>query len=571
MGDRGRIDGIQPFAELHEGRTTTVYKAYQEALDRFVLLKVLKAPYSRDAERVRRFEEEARLVAQIQHPNVVTIHDYGRTRDERAYLAAEFVEGSDLRALLDDGPLPPELATFVLLQAARGLQAAHERGILHRDLKPANVLIAQNGQVKLTDFGMASLSGEEDEEVRGTPAYLAPEYVAGASPSEAGDLFALGALLYEMLVGRRAFVGSSTGEVLDALRHHDPLPVLERQTQLPEALSEVATQLLAKEPSERYASASALVQALSEVRRQMGWRAAQPALRAFLEDPEAYRERASKTTPTGNKEQKEEPVPAASEGSSPSRPRRLTWIALGTLVVVGTVLAGLIMLDSADQNQRASSDQPVIDSSMAAGSTFVAQKTRTSADSIETSSPESDTTETSSLPEEPRSSQSASPASPPPDDTASDDTTSSAPALAGTLQVRVSPWADVYVNGDSLGQAPPEQQVTLEPGSYQLRFENDTFPESYFKKVHVAPGEKRLVKMKLFQHVGRVTINVRPWAEVYIDGVKRDTLDHSTRKQFIVAPGEHTLILRHPELGARETRFHVEAGAQRRLTYNLRQ
>ncbi|RMF60821.1 MAG: serine/threonine protein kinase, partial [Bacteroidetes bacterium] len=165
----GRIEPIgdfQPFAELARRPATIVYKAYQSSLERFVLLKVLRPEYARDEDLARRFEAEARLLARIQHPNVVAVYACGR-HGEHLYLAAEYVEGTDLAALLRHGPLPPALALYVAREAARGLQAAHAQGILHRDLKPGNILVALDGQVKLTDFGMASLAAEHEAEHAG--------------------------------------------------------------------------------------------------------------------------------------------------------------------------------------------------------------------------------------------------------------------------------------------------------------------------------------------------------------------------------------------------------------------
>src|SRR6056297_2293147 len=203
------IGGVQPFAELARGEASVVYKGYRRADNRLVLLKTVR-PESGDEDLTVRFEEEARLAAQVEHPNVVTVLEAGRD-GPTAYLITEFIEGLDLAALIDQGPLPPALAAYVLHEAVQGLAAVHAEGILHRDLKPANLLISSDGAVKLTDFGLASLAptgtgepGTADVEVRGTLGYLAPEIVRGDPPSPAADLFSLGAVLVEMLVGRSA-------------------------------------------------------------------------------------------------------------------------------------------------------------------------------------------------------------------------------------------------------------------------------------------------------------------------------------------------------------------------------
>src|SRR5690554_5446395 len=173
MGITGLVEDIQPFAELFEGATTLVYKAYQRSEDRFVLLKTLRLEYRFDEDLSRRFEEEARIASSIEHPNVVRMLAYGQG-SRGAYLVAEYVDGLNLADIIAAGKTPPELSAYVLRETGLGLQAAHDMGILHRDIKPSNILVSFDGQVKLTDFGMASLieSGQSDT-VRGTLAYLA--------------------------------------------------------------------------------------------------------------------------------------------------------------------------------------------------------------------------------------------------------------------------------------------------------------------------------------------------------------------------------------------------------------
>ena len=248
MGRFESIGTVQPFLKLKEGVWAEVFKAYDATSKQNVLLKKLKQEYGTDPEIADRFQSEVQLMARIDHPNVVSILSSGKS-ERVVYFVAEYIEGTSLDALIDTGSLPPYLAAFILHEAALGLQAAHEKNILHRDLKPANILISASGQVKLTDFGMASvLSPEDKQEIRGTLPYLAPELVFEGNPDASTDLFALGVTLHEMLAGQRPFRGASPSDIFDQILHHDPLPYLVNNPDLPPALLQICGSLLEKDP-----------------------------------------------------------------------------------------------------------------------------------------------------------------------------------------------------------------------------------------------------------------------------------------------------------------------------------
>ncbi len=587
-----KIADIQPFAELAQGATTVVYKGYQQALDRFVLLKVLRPGLGHDDERLRRFEDEARLVAQVQHPNVVAVYAAGRD-DGQAYIAAEFVDGFDLRALLARRPLPLDLAVFVVLEAARGLEAAHAHGILHRDLKPSNILIAHDGQVKLTDFGMASLLEDEAEaEVRGTPGYLAPELVRGEPPATASDLFSLGATFYEALAGHAAFAGEDTGALLDAVLHHDPLPRLERFTELPEDARRILARLLAKDPAARYEDAGSLIDDLEAFCTAHGVTAGAAALKTFLEDPEAYwrLQRAQVTVAA-----QAEPAPPPEEAAPPVPPprraprRRVRWawgLALAVLVAAGLGASLLLKNDQppppepAETMEEAAARLPEAVQPAPPGEIDTADAAPTI--SIETQEPEpeppqpgdpaDDLTKTLAPVEDDTTTSLAADLTPPDttlleiaarDEAAPDEAPDEAP---GTVAVDVKPWADVYVDGDLVGRT-PMTPMTLPAGTHRIVFKNPQFPD-HTDEVAVAAGEETTVRVSLWDLVGRLTLQVSPWAVVAIDGAPRDTIPPQERP-LIVTPGLRRLSLRHPALGVYDTTFTIAPGEVKTLRFNL--
>ena len=214
-----------------------VYRARDPRLGRDVAVKIISGEGPPSPERLQRFEQEARAVAALQHPHILSVFDVG-THEGRAYLVFELLEGETLRERLSRGPLPARKAIEVAIQAAHGLAAAHAHGILHRDLKPENVVLGHEG-VKLLDFGLAKLTepqpgGEETEATPlatdegiwvGTPGYVSPEQLRGLPATPRSDVFALGAVLYEMLSGQRAFKGATKADTLAAILEHDPPPM----------------------------------------------------------------------------------------------------------------------------------------------------------------------------------------------------------------------------------------------------------------------------------------------------------------------------------------------------------
>jgi Tol biopolymer transport system component len=260
-----------------------VYRARDTRLGRDVALKVLPDSFARDADRLRRFEQEARAVAALNHPNILAVFDIGRQnegQDGSPFLVSELLEGETLRAVLDRGNLPQRKTIEYGVQIAQGLAAAHEKGIVHRDLKPENIFVTKDGRIKILDFGLAKLaqqSGSDDVTltspntavgvVMGTASYMAPEQVRGEGADARTDIFAFGAVLYEMLSGVRAFHRDTAAETMTAVLKDDP-PELTGQPPNPvhpvsPTLERTVRRCLEKNPEQRFQSARDLSFALS--------------------------------------------------------------------------------------------------------------------------------------------------------------------------------------------------------------------------------------------------------------------------------------------------------------------
>jgi eukaryotic-like serine/threonine-protein kinase len=270
-----RIGAYTVVQLLGAGGSGEVWRAKDERLDRDVAIKILLPHFSDDAERLRRFAEEARTAGALNHSNILAVYDVGEHHGT-PFLVSECLEGESLRKRLASRPLPLDEALAVALGIARGLAAAHARGIIHRDLKPDNVFLRSDGGVKILDFGLAKLQLPVDRlhgagshtmtgVIVGTAGYMAPEQVRGEHVDARSDLFALGATLYEMLGGQRAFNGESTIETLHAILTTDPLDLSRVNRQVPQALATIVTRLLKKSPEARFQSAADLAWALERV------------------------------------------------------------------------------------------------------------------------------------------------------------------------------------------------------------------------------------------------------------------------------------------------------------------
>ena len=243
-----------------------VYRARDPRLGRDVAIKVLPLSFAADTDRLRRFEQEARAVAALNHPNILAIYDIG-TREGAPFIISELLEGESLRKRLSGGALPVRKAIEYAVQMAHGLAAAHEKGIVHRDLKPENIFVTRDGRIKILDFGLAKLTQPEGQGaatishqteagvVLGTAGYMSPEQVRGKPADHRSDLFSFGAILYEMPSGRRAFHGETAADTMSAILREEPPNLTETSRGIAPGLEHIVQHCLEKNPEERFQSA----------------------------------------------------------------------------------------------------------------------------------------------------------------------------------------------------------------------------------------------------------------------------------------------------------------------------
>lgn len=274
LAEGTKLGPYEILAPLGAGGMGEVYRARDSRLEREVAVKVLPASLSSDAERLRRFEQEARAVAALNHPNILAVYDIG-SHEDAPYLVSELLEGETLRERLAGGALPPRKVIDYAVETAHGLAAAHEKGIVHRDLKPENLFVTKDGRLKILDFGLAKLTHSEAAAgspsmaptlpsmtdpgiVLGTVGYMSPEQVKGKPADHRSDIFSLGAILYEMLSGQRAFHRDSSIETLNAILKEEPPELSGFAPSISPALERAVNHCLEKSPEQRFQSASDL-------------------------------------------------------------------------------------------------------------------------------------------------------------------------------------------------------------------------------------------------------------------------------------------------------------------------
>jgi serine/threonine protein kinase len=264
-----RVEGL-----LASGGMGEVYRARDERLGRDVAIKVVAKGLASEDKELARFEREARTMASLSHPNILNIFDFGQ-QDGITYAVMELLEGQNLRDRMAKRALPWRTAAAIAIAAARGLAAAHAKGIIHRDMKPENIFLLADGGVKVLDFGLAhwepqpgegKLPDRKDEETLvGTAVYMSPEQICGQPLDARTDIFGLGVVLYEMLTGSRPFARVTVGETMSAILHAEPEPLASYGVTVPSALERIVRRCLAKERDERVQAAYDLAFALSEI------------------------------------------------------------------------------------------------------------------------------------------------------------------------------------------------------------------------------------------------------------------------------------------------------------------
>jgi tRNA A-37 threonylcarbamoyl transferase component Bud32 len=288
-----RVEKYEIETVIGQGGMATVYRARDTRLDREVALKVMHPHLQSSKEARERFAREALSVARLKHPGILEIYDYSGEGSEVSYIATELLTGPTLKKFAEEHPeIPAEIAACFVISVARALKAAHAEGVIHRDVKPENVLIHQDREVKLTDFGIAQLvdaqSMTSTGQVLGSPGHMAPEQVEGKESTEQSDLFSLGTVLYLLATGRLPFSGRNPHQVLKQIVDGRFIDPLQARPSIGGALRAIIVRCLQVDPEQRYRSAAELEADLRDFVKQIGIEFPAETLAEYLGDPEAF-------------------------------------------------------------------------------------------------------------------------------------------------------------------------------------------------------------------------------------------------------------------------------------------
>lgn len=448
----------QIVAELGHGAMGVVYKATDPLLDRTVAIKTISLNLSSDelAEFEQRFYREAQSAGRLNHPNIVTVYDVGKT-DDVAYMAMEFLRGEELRNLLDSGArLPLDRIVDIAAQVAEGLAFAHQHGVVHRDIKPTNIMILENGTAKITDFGIAlipSSSRTMPGVVLGSPKYMSPEQVVGHNLDGRSDIFSLGVVLYEMLTGIPPFSGENISAIMFRILNEMPVAPNALKPDIPEAFNFIIAKALAKHPDDRYQNAGKMAH---DLRNHAGLEVPADIYPPSSEGRLRTLERRTTPRPVSDEttflpafsaaqpdfESKRDPVP---QMPAPPRRNKKRIALMAVAAVIGTVVAASLL-----RNQE-SAPRPEAEKIALAPAPKAA---------------------TGSMPGK------AAPT-----------------ALEATLALAITPWGEVFVDGESRGVAPPLKELKLSAGRHTVEIRNGNF-KPYIETLDIKPDATRKIKHK---------------------------------------------------------------------------
>lgn len=529
---------------LKKDAHAAVYLADHAYLGKKIILKTLNTDNLPDRTILQRFQREARILAQLDHPNIIKVLDFG-AHGRDFYISFEYFAGSNLREALQKRELNTEQKLALAKQLFRGLAVAHNSGVIHRDLKPENILVNANYHLKIADFGLAQAAGEEQltqkSSIVGTPAYMSPEQIRGEKLTPQSDLFSAGIVVFELFGGRNPFLGKDVAGTINNILKAEPLKQVEQYFQADprdggssaDAIPGLLQALLQKDRRQRPASAGEALKRLAGIHPEHG---------LHIED--------SSPLPT---------APAPAPAPVPPRPFYRRWLIplLAALLIAGSIvfLRPQKSPETTGGGSFAPSDSAAV--SGAADSTASRQAVTHPPAARQPGEENPLPRKTSGRLPEPVSSlprkNSLSPGE-------------AENLLPASLRVECLPWADIYIDERKMDTTPLENPLSLPPGNHTVRLIHPRYPE-YARNISLQPGQKMAISVNLDTLWGYLDCRVHPWGEIYIDG--RAMGQTPLGKPLPLPPGRHTLTIVNPQYSRFDTAIFISRRDTLRWQLNL--
>jgi serine/threonine-protein kinase len=564
MEARFNIGQYDVLEEIAQGSITTVYKAFQPTLQRTVLIKRLHPKLVKEIDIRERFAREAQVCAQINHPNIVAVYDI-QDNSQATYIVLEYISGKNLTQLINGEPLPNEVAISIMLEILQGLAYAHSKGVIHRDLKPDNILVSDNGQVKISDFGLAVLEGAphltRQGMVVGTPAYMSPEQAAGKKIDGRSDIFSLGITFFELFTGINTYKCESLSECIKRIVSDPPPKLSDYRPDLPAQIEKILNKMMEKNPTKRYIDCNMIVEDLKALEISQKAIMDKKLISNFIQERSGYTTKIQVSS------------------STIKRRKKLSKIALyaGLLAIIICVFAWLLI-----PSWRKGVNQ--VDSLISADTTHgIAQDTVKTFQPTEDEIPSEYNKASSNIPKskskkdpapaEILTSESAPIAIPVSGDTIrqvySSNESSVNSNAPGYITINCHPWADVYLDDKLLGQPPFPKPFEVSPGDHKLMFIRPDYP-LVTHSVSIGSGEKLSLDMNLWMYLGVIKVaTLNAWAEIWIDGKFVDRTPRAA--PIILSLGNHLLELKNPAFKTYQEELIFETGSElpRTISVNL--
>lgn len=495
---------------LKKDEHAAVFLANHVYLSKRIILKVLNTQKISDHALVERFKREAKLLAKLDHPNIIKVLDFG-TSKEYFYISFEYIDGVSLRNILKSKTLEPDQKEKLMVQLLKSLDFAHAHQIIHRDIKPENIFIDKNLNLKLGDFGLA-LSAEDNfvtnpYSIVGTPSYMSPEQVRGAKLNPQSDLFSAGVVLFEMFTGKNPFLKENVSLTLNEIMGFDEENISNQVKDLPEQIGKIISKLLQKNLSRRYDTAREILDELN------------------IPDDQ----------PTITVEQYER---------ESGRSKKLLW-----LMAIVSVVAILIIIMMKLEN-------PATESSLTPDNKEIANNT----DTAKRNNSESGITQNEINRDEVNPDNLNKPLVEQENNKTDQDQNQNIPVVKyGQLLVNVSPYAEVYIDGERVGVTPFNKPLVYQEGEHTIKLVHPDYPV-YSGVVNIQQGETTRFRVSLESTIGYIRCRVAPWGNVYVNEDFKGTTPLPEKELIRVAPGPVRLVIKHPSYKDIDTAFTISRG-----------